>query len=242
MTSISDQMSAVRNRQFDAQLDFMRAMTAQAFATAEQVLALNINTSRASVERTANTVRHLFSITDPRDLFSVGSHTQEQMSSLLAYSRELMSIAADARANLARGSAAMAAPEAGQQSAAPAEAQPQAGEPQVAQEPPAAPQVQMPEPVMQVVEVAAAQPEPQPEAEPDAPPEVEIRAKAKPIAKAVGKVAGKRADIPHPSAAVELADGKAEVRLPQIKPAEMPPAAAAALDLKQPASKSPRKK
>jgi hypothetical protein len=106
----------------------------------------------------------------------------------------------------------------------------------VAQEQPAAPQVQMPEPVMQAVEVAAAEPEP------EAQPEVEIRAKAKPIAKAVGKVAGKRADMPQPSAAIELADAKAEVRLPEIKPADMPPAAAAALDLKQPASKSPRKK
>jgi phasin family protein len=234
MTSISDQMSAVRNRQFDAQLDFMRAMTAQAFATAEQVLALNINTSRASVERTANTVRHLFSITDPRDLFSVGSHTQEQMSSLLAYSRELMSIAADARANLARGSAALPAPQAEQEPAVKAGAQPQAGQPPVAQEQPAAPQVQMPEPVMQAVEVAAAEPEAQPERD--------IRAKAKPIAKAVGKVAGKRADMPQPSAAIELADAKPEVRLPEIKPADIPPAAAAALDLKQPASKSPRKK
>jgi phasin family protein len=235
MTSISEQMSAVRNRQFDAQLDFMRAMTAQAFATAEQVLALNINTTRASVERTADTVRQLFSITDPRDLFSVGSHTQEQLSSMFAYSRELFSIAVDARLNLARSGAAVPAPQAEQEPAAQAGQEPaaqavaSAAQPQETPGQASAPQAELSRPGKKVVEAAAQ-------------PEAELPATAKPIAKAVGKVTGKRAELPHPAAAVELAAGKADVQLPEIKPGDIPPAAAAALDLKQPASKPPRKK
>jgi phasin family protein len=226
MTSIPEQLTAVRNRQFDAQLDFMRTMTAQAFATAEQVLALNINTTRASVERTADTVRQLFSVTDPRDLFSVGSHTQEQLSSLFAYGRELASIAADARMNLARGALTQAAPQPEQPPAAPAEAAPRAAAPAAA----AAAQAGMLAPVTQAPEAA------------DAEAQDEIPANARQIAKAVGKVAGHRSELPHPSTAMAPGDDKADVQLPQIKPADLPPAAASAFEMKQPASKSSRKK
>jgi hypothetical protein len=232
MTSISEQLSAVRKRQFDAQLDFMRAMTTQAFATAEQVLALNMNTSRASVERTASTVRQLLSISDPRDLFSVGSHTQEQLSSMFAYSQELFNIAADARLNLARSGAALPTPQAEPAPGAPAPAQAAAPTPAAAPAP--------------APEVAAAPAEPVAKADnavavADA-PEAEVVAKAKPIAKAVGKVTGKRASMPHPSAAPEFIDAAGQVQLPQIKPVDLPPAAAAALDIRQPSTKSARKK
>jgi hypothetical protein len=231
MTSISEQLSAVRKRQFDAQLDFMRAMTTQVFATAEQVLALNVNTSRASVERTASTVRQLLSISDPRDLFSVGSHTQEQLSSMFAYSQELFNIAADARLNLARSGATLPAPQA---EPAPATA------PSVAVAPaPAEAAAPAPEPATAPQELLAEADNAVAVAET---PEAKPVAKAKPIAKAVGKVTGKRASMPHPSAAPEFIDGAGQVKLPQIKPADLPASAAAALDIRRPSTKSARKK
>jgi phasin family protein len=102
MTSLSEQLSAVRKSQFEAQLDLMSALTTQAFQSAQQVMALNFNTTRASVERSANAFKQLLSASDPRDLFALGSHTQEQVQQMLSYGRELFSIASGARANLQR--------------------------------------------------------------------------------------------------------------------------------------------
>lgn len=102
MTSLSDQLSAVRKSQFEAQLDLMSALTAQAFQSARQVMALNFSTSRASVERSADAFKQLLSVSDPRDLFALGSHTQDQVQQMLAYGRDLFSIASGARLNLQR--------------------------------------------------------------------------------------------------------------------------------------------
>lgn len=164
MNAFSEQLSAARKGQFDAQLEFARSLTAQAFATAEQVLALNISTSRAQVERTASTLRRLLSISDPRDLFTLGSTTQDQLSSMLEYGRELFNIVTDARLNLSRSAGEMPAPQPEtEQAAAPAA--------------PAEPQQKAPSTPVAVADSQAA---------------AELPAKAKPIAKAVRKVAGKR--------------------------------------------------
>jgi phasin family protein len=218
MNPLSAQLSEARKSQFDAQLDFMRTVTAQAFATAEQVLALNINTSRASVERTADTVRQLFSITDPRDLFTVGSRTQEQLSSLFAYGQELFNIATDARQNLTRCAGASAAPQ-------------QAGEPPATEAAPAAP------PPAPEAPHAEAAPAPAP-AEAGAKhgrklvvlaetPAEEDQPQAKPIAKAVRKVAGDEAIAPHPSASPAAIAVPGEVHLTQLKPVDSAPPAGA---------------
>jgi phasin family protein len=94
MTSIPEQFSEARRWQFETPFDFMRALTTQAFASAQQVLALNINTTRLTVERSSNTFKQLLTVTDPRDLFNLGAQTQEQFQAMLDYSRELMNIAA----------------------------------------------------------------------------------------------------------------------------------------------------
>jgi hypothetical protein len=195
-------------------------VTAQAFATAEQVLALNISTSRASAERAASTFRQLFSITDPRDLLTLGSQTQEQLSAMYAYGRELMNIATDARLNMARHNAGLPTPAPEQPAAQTAPA-------------PAAPVADEPAPEQQ----ASAAPPPRLVAVADAPASAEPpRAKAKPVAKAVGKATGKRAGAPHPSAA-PIATGQAgDVALPRLDPATVAPV----LELKP--RKSQRKK
>jgi hypothetical protein len=236
MISFPEQLSAARSRQFDAQLNFMSAMTAQALATAGQVLALNISTSRASVERTANTVRQLFSITDPRDLFTVGSQAQEQLSSLFAYGQELFNIAQDARQNLSRQGAAA---QPGQEPTVAQAAQP-VQEPMVEQQ---APQAAAP------AAAAAAQPnqDTSDAAKPQAPvaaaveppPGLQPRTKAKPIARAARKVAGKTAGMAHPAAAPLPA--AAEVRLPELKSTEAIAMSANVLELKQPRKGQRRK-
>jgi phasin family protein len=231
MISFPEQLSASGGWQFDAQLNFMRAFTGQAFATAERMLALNISTSRASVERTANTVRQMFAITDPRELFTVGAQAQEQLSALFEYGNELFNIALDARQGMTADTAALrppvpapvqAAPQ-GEANAAPAAAQPK-------QKAPLATRA-----AKKLVVVADEQPGAQPGAQP--------RIKAKPIARAVRKVAGKGAGLPHPLAATVANDG--EARLPELKPAGATAPSAEVLELKQPqtgASKAQRKK
>jgi phasin family protein len=225
MNPFSDQLSEARKWQFDAQLDFMRAMTAQAFATAEQVLALNITTSRASVERTADTVRQLFSITDPRELFTVGTRTQEQLTSLFAYGHELFNIATDARLNLSRHAVASTAPQpAGEAPAAPAAQQAQA-------QAHAAPAHQDAGEKHGRKLVVLAEP-----------PAEEAQPRAKPIAKAVRKVAGKEA-APHPAASPAATAIPGEVHLTQLKPADSaPPAAAPEPKRPQPPARKPQRK
>jgi hypothetical protein len=172
------------------------------------VLALNISTSRASAERAASTFRQLFSITDPRDLLTLGSQTQELLSAMYAYGRELLNIATDARLNMVRHNAGLPTPAPEQPAAAQAAPSP------------AAPVADEPAPEQQASAVAA----PQLMAVPDAaasaePPSV----KAKPVAKAVGKATGKRAGALHPSAA-PVATGKAgDVVLPRLDPAKVAP-------------------
>jgi phasin family protein len=113
MTSLPEQLSEARRSQLEAQLDFFRTLTAQAFDSASQVMALNFNASRASVEQSSRAVRQLMSISDPRDLLALGTHTEEQLRTLFAYSRDLFSIASGAPMDLLRQyetAASLAAP------------------------------------------------------------------------------------------------------------------------------------
>ncbi len=199
MISFSEQFSAARKAQVDHQIEFMRALTAQAVATAGQVLALNINTSRESAARTADTVRQMCAITDPRDLFTLGAHTQEQLSSLYNYGRELMNIAADARLGLTRRVAGQPAPQP-QADAAPLQ--------------PAAPEAAT-APVVEVAPEAEAVP-----AQPEIASAAVPRTKAKPIARAVGKVvyAHASAEVPHPAAAPIDEAGATVDGLVEVKP------------------------
>jgi phasin family protein len=96
MISLPEQLTAARKWQFEAQLDFFHALTSQVFARTEQVISLNLETSRAAVERTSKAVKQLFAIDDPRDLVTIGSQGQQQFEQMLAYSRELFSIASGA--------------------------------------------------------------------------------------------------------------------------------------------------
>ncbi|MGZ5201170.1 MAG: phasin family protein [Telluria sp.] len=221
MISFPEQLSTAQQARFDTQVEFMRGLTAQAFATAEQVLALNISTSRASAERAANTMRQLFSVTDPRDLFTLGAQTQEELSALFNYGRELFGIATGASADLARSAAGQPAP------------QPEP-EPAIA--------VEQPLPVAE----AAAEENPKPASRAKAPRKLAVagdkpagapRARAKPMARAVSKATGVAAGLPQPLAAqIDSAEG-AGVRL-----LDSVPPTADVLELKQPAAVKPQRK
>jgi hypothetical protein len=193
-----------------SQFEFFRAVTAKAFSSAERVIALNLNTSRASVERSSNTFRQLLQINDPRDLMQLTSQPQQELQSLLAYSRELLSIVADVGLKLPASAAApVAAPVAAPaatpfvptaiRSAPPAPAAPESIEDAVAE--------QVAKASKGPVVAAVAEPSAEPVAE------------AKPLAKAMAKAAPKPAE--HPLAAPVAPQH--EIELPAVKPVEAAP-------------------
>ncbi len=94
MTSFSEQLSAVRKSQWEAQLDVFRALSKSALDSAEQLIALNMKTSRASVEQATGTFKQLLEITNPRDLLAIGTTAQGQWQQFFSYGRELLGIAA----------------------------------------------------------------------------------------------------------------------------------------------------
>ena len=113
MSPFSEQFSQARKLQLETQLNFFRDLTGKAFESAEKLVALNLDTSRVSLDQSSNLVRQLISVKDPRDLFVLTGQTQSQFNSMLSYSRQLFGIAT---ANLAGAdfasapAAALAAP------------------------------------------------------------------------------------------------------------------------------------
>lgn len=97
MTSLTERLSAVRQSQWETQLDVFRTLSNRAIDNAEQLFALNMKTSRATVEGVAGTFQQLLRVNDPRDLLAIGSQAQGQWQNMFAYSRELLGIAMGAR-------------------------------------------------------------------------------------------------------------------------------------------------
>jgi phasin family protein len=195
-----------------SQFDFFRAVTAKAFASAERVVALNINASRASVERSSNTVKQLMQLNDPRDLLSLTSQPQKEFQSLLAYSRELLSIVADVGLKLPTASAPL------QPLPAPAAAPVAKAAPQPAPQAAAAPVAASTEPAAKAPVVEAV---PAPAAEPVLAAVPEPVAEAKPVAKALSKVAPMPEAAERPLAAPVATQH--EIELPVVKPVEAAP-------------------
>ncbi|MDB5919518.1 MAG: phasin family domain protein [Massilia sp.] len=199
MSPLSEQFSEARKLQLDTQLNFFRSFTGKAFESAEKLIALNLDASRASLEQSSNLVRQMIAAKDPRDLFALTNQTQSQLDSVLSYGRQLFGIAA--------GAATVAVP--GAQSAA-------ASAPAPASAAPA------PEAVAQKAKAAAPVAEPAPEVMPapvveietalvvEAKPVVEARpiAEQNPVAKAVGNhetLKPSAASFPVPSSAQPIA-------------------------------------
>ena len=100
MTSLSERLSFARP-QWQAQLDAFHTLSTRALDSAEQVLALNLKTSRASIEQANGTFQQLLQVSDPRTLFSLALQPNSQLQNpwqhFLSYQRELMGIALGAR-------------------------------------------------------------------------------------------------------------------------------------------------
>lgn len=192
--TIPDKFSAARQQQ----IDFFQQLTSRAFENAERMVALNMATTRATIDFG----RQLFEMTN----------------------QPAANAAPAAPAAAPPAPAAAAAPGADHiDTAAPVIVSEPVSEPVSAPEP--APAF-APEPEPEAA-ASTIQPTPHPlgEADPEPAPAPVVIAKAKPIAKAVSKVAAQTLDVPHPAASPMPPEGPVDI--PAIAPvdASAPPPA-----------------
>jgi phasin family protein len=188
--TIPDKLSDASQQQLAQQLDFFQKFTSRAFENAERILALNIATTRATLDQTSSAVRQFAAARDPRDLLALTAQSQQQVEAAMAYSRKLFEIAN----------------------------QPAVAEPPPEDHIVTAAPVKVSEPVAEPAPSAVApSAHPMGEADPEPAPAPAIIAKTKPIAKAASKVASAPVDAPHPAASPMPPDGPVDI--PAITPA-----------------------
>ena len=218
MSTLPEQFSAARKAQVETQLDYMRTFTSKVVESTEKVIALNLSTTRAALEKSSATLRQLFSAKDPRDLLTLTAQSQTGFESLLAYGSELFSIASGAQGALLKAAPALAAPQLApvtQLSAVPpapvAEVEVDA---EVEVEPAPVPVAAAPvvAPTPDLAEVSVPVPEAVPGAVPDA-------VAPTPAAKAVSEAVAEP-EIPVLSAAPVLPESAPELQFSGIEPVE----------------------
>ncbi|SDF96642.1 MULTISPECIES: phasin family protein [unclassified Duganella] len=102
MSSITEQFSAATKSQLEVQFQIFNTLASTAVDSAEKFIALNINTTKASVEKSSAAARQLLAIKDPQEFFSLSASQPPSFDALLAYGRELFSIASSAQSELVK--------------------------------------------------------------------------------------------------------------------------------------------
>jgi len=103
MFPFTEQFSAATKSQVETQLKIINLVASKTFDSAHQLIALNLNATRASLDRTSETAKHLLTLSSPRDLLAPGSLAVPNFDNLVAYSREWFNIASRAQAELIEG-------------------------------------------------------------------------------------------------------------------------------------------
>jgi phasin family protein len=100
MSSLTEQFSAVTKSQLEAQFKIFNTFANTAVDSAEKVIALNLNTTKASVEKSSAAARKLLDAKDAQELFRLNAGQPSGFDHLLAYGRQLYSIATAAQTEL----------------------------------------------------------------------------------------------------------------------------------------------
>jgi phasin family protein len=106
MTSITEQLSATSKSHIESQLNLMDTVLRKSVEGVQQVVALNLNTARNVLERSANTARELLDARDPREVLTLATKPLPTVEGLLSYSRELFGIASRAQVDLLQSASA----------------------------------------------------------------------------------------------------------------------------------------
>lgn len=235
MTSLQEQFSAARQTQLDNGFNLVQTFSNQALDQTSRVIALQLNASRAAIEQSTAAARQLMAARAPRDLFALGTQSQQQLKSLFDYGSELFSIVSGAKFTPLRSYSADALHAITTANAAAAQ---QTVEAAVASLKPAAP---APAPAQATAPAPAAEAAPAPEAvqfvapvaEPEAAPafsvvtsDVEPTATPTAIALAASEITDMSVAPPHPVAASMPVEVSVEIELPKVEPVDAAPPAA----------------
>jgi phasin family protein len=100
MFPVPEQLSQVAKSQLETQLNILNNFANKAFEGAQKVIALNVSTARASVEQGSDVVQQLLAAKDPKEFISLSAAQAPSLDKVLAYGRELFSIASQTQAEL----------------------------------------------------------------------------------------------------------------------------------------------
>jgi len=104
-----DQLSNAAKANFDAQIAAVTDLTNKALASIAQLVELNVNTAKASLEQSTQTAQRLMAAKDPQEFFTLSTQNPPNPETAIAYSRNLASIASTAQAEFARAAEAQIA-------------------------------------------------------------------------------------------------------------------------------------
>lgn len=230
MNSLPEQFSAARLTQLDNGFNLVQSFSNQALDQTSRVIALQLNASRAAIEQSTAAARQLLAARDPRDLFALGSQSQQQLKSLFDYGSELFSIVAGAKftplrsysadalnaITTANAAAAQKTVDAAVASLTPASPAPAA--------PPAAAPAAEPAPAAEAVQFGA------PVTEPESTPAFSVvTSSVEPdgVPTAIAQAASEMTDMsvapPHPVAASMPVEVSVEIELPKVEPVDAAP-------------------
>ncbi|UGQ45390.1 phasin family protein [Massilia endophytica] len=99
MFPIPEQLSQAAKTQFETQFDILNRLASKTFEGAQKVIALNLSTTRTTVEQGSEAARRLFETRDPKEFFSTDA-AKAPIDTVLAYGRELFTIASQTQAEL----------------------------------------------------------------------------------------------------------------------------------------------
>ncbi|MDM5180708.1 phasin family protein [Massilia sp. DJPM01] len=208
MSNLPEQFSAARKAQLEAQLDAFRHFSGKAVEHTQKLIALNLRTTRASVEKSTAAFQQLLAAKDPRDLLALTAHSHESFNTMLDYGRALFGIAGSAGTDAAKVTS-LSAPSLARASA---NDEAHGDEQAAASAAPAEPDTDDEPIIVSMNPIGESDPDPLPLAD------------ATPIARAVaGIVAGASQDAP--SAAPLAADDAIQIDVSGIKPVDAAPPA-----------------
>jgi phasin family protein len=224
MSPLSEQFSEARKLQLETQFDFFRNFTGKALESAEKLIALNLDTSRASLEQSSKLVRQMIEVKDPRDLFALTGQAQSPFDSVLSYGRQLFGIAAGAATVAVPGLAAAAPASTAAAAPAAAPAAPEA----VAEQVQAAAPIIEPEAAVAPAPVVEAAPVAEPALVVEARPVVDAKpiAEQKPVAKALAKAEGNPDALKPSAASFPVRSSAQPIAVASVKPVDAAPPAA----------------
>jgi phasin family protein len=107
MFTTQEQFSSAAKANFEAQIAAATALTTKAFNNFAQIVELNVNTAKASIEQSTAAAQQLLAVKDVQEFFTLSaSQTQPNAEKALAYGRSLAGIASAAQAEFAQATEA----------------------------------------------------------------------------------------------------------------------------------------